>query len=115
MSEGSEGRVIELETNSGRMPYNQQFDMKIMKNYSLGSESSQSVRLSFTIENLFRMNNVYSVYNRTGSAYKDGADISIGGYSEPFNETAFLYDKFLRNPTMRNNDRNYIFSVSYNF
>jgi outer membrane receptor protein involved in Fe transport len=105
---------VRLETNSKRMPYTQNADIRFSKNFKTSEKTS--IRATFTIENLFKMKVVNQVYPRTGSPYRDGADISETNYpGVVFPETAFLYNNFIRNPGFINNDRNYIFGISFNF
>lgn len=103
-----------LETNSKRMPYTTNADLAFNKNFLVGKKSF--IRASFTVTNLFKKKNINSVYARTGSPYYDGADLSEPnnpGYV--FEETQYIYDQFTKNPGNTNNNRNYIFGLSYNF
>jgi hypothetical protein len=103
-----------METNSKRMPYTSSADLRLSKNFATGKTSF--IRATFTVENLFKNLNVNSVYARTGSPYRDGSDISEANYpGHVFNETQYIYDLFTKNPSNINKDRNYIFSLGYNF
>ncbi|MCL1826636.1 MAG: TonB-dependent receptor [Candidatus Cloacimonetes bacterium] len=103
-----------LETNSKRMPYTSSADLRFSKNFNTGKTSY--VRATFTIENLFKFTNVNNVYPRTGSPYKDDADISETSYpGYVFHETQFLHDLYTANPSYINRDRNYILTLGYNF
>jgi outer membrane receptor protein involved in Fe transport len=103
-----------LETNSGRKPYTQNADLRMSKNFALGS-SSNFIRATFSIENLFKATNVIDVYGRTGSPYYDNADLADTGMDHVWEEVAFMHNKAVRNPHWVNNSRNYIFGLSYNF
>jgi outer membrane receptor protein involved in Fe transport len=110
----SDGRRM-LETNSARRPYTQNADLRISKNFAMGS-SSNFIRATFSIENLFKATNVLAVYGRTGSPYfnnEDLADTGDAGWVRP--EVAFMHDVWVRNPSMVNASRNYVFGLSYNF
>ena len=103
-----------LETNSKRMPYTTNADLRFSKNFRLGNTSY--IRAYLSIENVFKKRNINSVYARTGSPYYDGADLE-----EPnnpgfvFPETQYIHDLLTKSPGNTNNNRNYIFGVSYNF
>lgn len=103
-----------LETNSKRYPYTTNADLSFNKNFAVGKRSY--IRASFTIQNLFKKKNVNSVYARTGSPYYDGADLeepNNPGYV--FEETQEIYDFFTMNPANVNNNRSYVFGLSFNF
>ncbi|MCL2064918.1 MAG: TonB-dependent receptor [Candidatus Cloacimonetes bacterium] len=103
-----------LATNSKRMPSTSNANLSIAKNFPTGGTTF--IRASLLIENLFKKNNVNSVWARTGSPYYDGSDLSeilYPGYV--FEETQFIHDEWTRNPGNVNNSRNYIFGLSFNF
>jgi len=103
-----------LETNSKRMPYTSRANMRFAKNFPTGKTSF--IRTTFTIENLFKNTNVNYVYPRTGSPYRDGADITETNYGNfVFDETQYLHDLLTNNPSNINRNRNYILTVGYNF
>ena len=74
-----------------------------------------NIRLFLDVENLFKTNNVLTVYPRTGSPYDDGADIadSVTNYIYP--EVAYVHGLQVRNPGFTNNYRGVTFGVSFNF
>jgi len=103
-----------LETNSERMPSTANANLSIAKNFHTGG--STYIRASLLIENLFKKNNVNYVYPRTGSPYYDGTDITLPNYPDyVFPETQYIHDMTTRNPGNVNNNRNYIFGLSFNF
>jgi hypothetical protein len=103
-----------LETNSKRMPYTSTADLRVTKNFQTGGNTF--VRATFSVENLFKKENVNSVHRRTGSPFYSGVDIREPNHDHHvFPEVQFIQDLLDRNPTMVNNVRSYIFGLSYNF
>ena len=103
-----------LETNSKRMPYTSNADLRFAKNWATGKSSY--IRATFTIENLFKTTNINYVYSRTGSPYYDGADIYETAYPGfVFEEAQIIHDLYTQNPSYINKDRNYILTLGYNF
>lgn len=103
----------EYDTNSKRMDYTSTADLKLTKKITTGAKSF--VRLNFSIENLFKMNNINSVYPKTGSPYYDGADLEDNNQGYTFEETQYIHDQYTNNPANYNNERYFIFGISYNF
>ena len=102
-----------LETNSKRKPYTQNTDLRFSKNFATGGNTY--IRTSFTIENLFKMRNVNDVHKISGSPYYAGLDISEANSTFIWPETQLMWDNYWKDPTYVNNDRNYIFGISFNF
>ncbi len=101
-----------LDTNAKRQEYTSNADLKLTKRIFVSEKAF--FRLNFTIENLFKKRNINAVYAKTGSPYYDGAsNLEIDGYV--FEETQYLHDLFTNNPSNTNNNRNYIFGISFNF
>jgi outer membrane receptor protein involved in Fe transport len=103
-----------LETNSNRMPYTQNADLRFTKNFRVNNNNS--IRTFLTIENVFKARNVHYVYGRTGSPYFSGIDrgeANFGGMTFP--ESDVVVSLAERNPSFTNNNRNFIFGISYNF
>lgn len=100
-----------LDTNDKRQEYTSTADLKLTKRIFVSKNAF--FRLNFTIENLFKKRNINTVYAKTGSPYYDGAEIDTDGYV--FEETQYLHDLFTNNPSNTNNNRNYIFGISFNF
>jgi len=104
-----------LETNSSRMPFTQNANLRITKEFTFG-DSSYSIRAYFMIENLFKSNYVNYVYGRSGSPYYDGVDISLPGNNGiALGETSYMYGNYWRNPGYTNKERNYILGLSFGF
>jgi len=102
-----------LDTNSKRKDFTNQADLRISKGITL--PKNMNIRLFLDVENLFKTNNVLTVYPRTGSPYDDGADIadSVTNYIYP--EVAYVHGLQVRNPGFTNNYRGVTFGVSFNF
>jgi len=104
----------QLEINSKRLPYTTTADLRIGKSFNFGDSSS--IRASFTIENLFKKRNVLEVHPKTGSPYYDGADLTEAATGDVvWEETQWIHDMYTKDPSMTNNNRNYILGLSYNF
>ncbi len=102
-----------LETNSKRMDYTSNADLKLSKRIFVSEKAF--FRMNFTVENLFKKNNVNNVYPRTGSPYYDGADLTDATQGYTFEETQYIHDLITKDPSNTNNNRNYIFGISFNF
>ena len=102
-----------LATNSQRKGLTQQANLRISKGFSL--PKNMSVRVFLDVENLFKTNNVLTVYPRTGSPYEDGADIADSITNFVYPEVAYVYGRAIRNPGFTNNYRGVTLGVSFNF
>ena len=102
-----------LATNSRRKDLTQQANLRISKGFSL--PKNMSVRVFLDVENLFKTNNVLTVYPRTGSPYEDGADIADSITNFVYPEVAYVYGRAIRNPGFTNNYRGVTLGVSFNF
>lgn len=102
-----------LDTNSKRKGLTQQADLRLSKGITLSDK--MNIRLFMDVENLFKTNNILTVYPRTGLPDDDGADIadSVTGYVYP--EVAHVHGLQVRNPGFTNNYRGVTFGVSFNF
>jgi len=68
------------------------------------------------VENLFKFPNIGGVFNKTGSAYFDGADLEeTDGSGYTFSERQFMHNLAVRNPANINNFRNITVGISFNF
>jgi outer membrane receptor protein involved in Fe transport len=104
---------VVYDTNSKRQDYTSTADLKLTKTVKTGGKTS--LRFSFTVENLFKKNNINSVYAKTGSPYYDGADLENDELGYTFPETQYIHDQYTKDPSNYNNERYFIFGVSYNF
>ncbi|MCB5229839.1 MAG: carboxypeptidase regulatory-like domain-containing protein [Candidatus Cloacimonetes bacterium] len=102
-----------LDTNSMRMRWTNQANLRLTKGFVL--PGNMSVRAFMDVENIFKKTNILSVYPKTGSPYETGEDISdtVTGFTYP--EVAYVYNKAISNPSMVNNHRGVTFGVSFNF
>lgn len=100
-----------LDTNSKRKGLTQQANLRLTKGFSL--PSGPYLRVYMNVENLFKYNNIGSVFSRTGSPYDDGQDLSEQGYT--FEEVRYMYNKAVINPANFNNFRAVTLGVSFNF
>lgn len=112
----SNGSLTLLETNSKRKESTSTADLRLTKTIPIPKSDRSNVRLTFTIENLFKKTNINNVYAYTGSPYYDGADLSeTNNPGFTFAETQSIHDLFTKNPGNVNGDRNFILGISYNF
>ncbi len=102
-----------LETNAKRQDYTSNADLKLSKRIFVSEKAF--FRMNFTVENLFKKNNVNSVYSRTGSPYYDGADLTDATQGYTFEETQYIHDALTKDPSNTNNSRNFVFGISFNF
>jgi len=102
-----------LATNSRRKDLTQQANLRISKGFSL--PKNMSVRVFLDVENLFKTNNVLTVYPRTGLPDEDGADIADSITNFVYPEVAYVYGRAIRNPGFTNNYRGVTLGVSFNF
>ena len=84
------------ERNAGRLPSNLTVDMKLIKHFSVNSDSK---RLTFFLEidNLFDKRNIINVYTNTGRPDYDAisatANTAAGGTQEEIDKYNVLFDK----------------------
>jgi outer membrane receptor protein involved in Fe transport len=100
-----------LDTNSRRMPYTENANLRITKNFRFGSK--QSLRLYASINNIFNRRNINWVYPRTGEHDYDGEDLSESNSDYTYPEVAHNYLHFIQNPSALSTGRTYSFGVSY--
>ncbi|HOH46482.1 MAG TPA: TonB-dependent receptor, partial [Candidatus Cloacimonadota bacterium] len=102
-----------LATNSLRKSANHMANLRISKGFVL--KNNMNIRVFMDVENLFKTNNIYTVYPRTGSPTDPGTDLAdpITNYVYP--EVAYVNDLAARNPGFTNNYRGVTFGVSFNF
>ena len=100
----------DIETNSERMPWTSNTDLKLSKSFTFTGENSASygkLKFEFNIYNLFNKINVMSVYEDTGSWWRR---------SDEFYETTAGADNFIdiyKDPERIAERRHYSFGVSY--
>ncbi|MDD3043977.1 MAG: TonB-dependent receptor [Candidatus Delongbacteria bacterium] len=100
----------DIETNSERMPWTSNTDVKLSKTFAFTGENNVSygrLKLDFDIYNLFNKINVFSVYTDTGSWWRRS-----DAYYEVTDTRSNLVDIF-KNPENIDERRHYRFSVSY--
>jgi len=100
----------DIETNSERMPWTSNTDVKLSKTFAFTGENNVSygrLKLDFDIYNIFNKINVFSVYTDTGSWWRRS-----DAYYELTDTRANLVDIF-KNPENIDERRHYRFSVSY--
>lgn len=102
-----------LDTNSVRKDFTHQANMRISKGVALPGK--MNMRLFLDIENLFKTENVLTVYPKTGSPYDTGEDISDSATNYTYPEVAYVYNRAIRNPGFVNNYRGVTLGVSFNF
>lgn len=102
-----------LDTNSARKRFTHQANLRITKGIALSNK--MNIRLFMDVENLFKTKNILSVYPKTGNYYETGEDISDPNTNYTYAEHQFVYDKYIRNPSMVNDYRGVTFGVSFNF
>ena len=102
-----------LDTNSARKRFTHQANLRLTKGISLSNK--MNIRLFLDVENLFKTKNILSVYPKTGNEYETGEDISDPNTNYTYAEHQFVYDKYIRNPSMYNDHRGVTFGVSFNF
>ena len=103
----------QLETNSRRMPYNAVANLRFTKNFRFGKR--QNLRLFANINNLFDKKNVNWVYPRTGEVDNDGQDLSEPNSNFTFDEVAYNYYQFIRNPSALSSGRTVSLGLAYSF
>ncbi len=100
----------DIETNSERMPWTSNTDLKFTKTFAFDGENRQSfgkLKFEFNIYNLFDKINVMSVYQDTGSWWKRSSY-----YYDQSAERSNLVDIF-KDPSRIAERRHYRFAVSY--
>ncbi len=102
-----------LDTNSARKRFTHQANLRLTKGIALSSK--MNIRMFLDVENLFKTKNILSVYPKTGNEYETGEDISDPNTNYTYAEHQFVYDKYIRNPSMFNDHRGVTFGVSFNF
>ncbi|NLW19199.1 MAG: TonB-dependent receptor [Candidatus Cloacimonetes bacterium] len=102
-----------LDTNSARKRFTHQANLRLTKGIALSNK--MNIRLFMDVENLFKTKNILSVYPKTGNYYETGEDISDPNTNYTYAEHQFVYDKYIRNPSMINDYRGVTFGVSFNF
>lgn len=112
--QSTEGNSM-LDTNSKRKDYTQEANLRLSKGFTLPNR--MSLKLFLDVENLFKNNNVYTVYPKTGSPTWDGADLSESNIEPPFTypQVAYVYSKAVRNPGFTSNYRGVTLGISFNF
>lgn len=102
-----------LSTNSLRKSATHNANLRLSKGITL--KNNMNLRLFMDVENLFKTNNIYTVYPRTGSPYDDGADLEdpITNYVYP--EVEHVHLQAVRNPAFTSNYRGVTLGVSFNF
>ncbi|MBN2461787.1 MAG: TonB-dependent receptor [Candidatus Cloacimonetes bacterium] len=102
----------EMDTNQERMPFTETADLKISKRISFSDKVN--LKIYCDIENIFNRRNINTVYQKTGSPYYDGADISLpNGYTPE--ETQYLHDLATKNPTNWTQGRTITFGFAFNW
>ena len=100
----------EIETNSERMPWTSNTDLKLTKAFRFtneGSKSYSTLKLEFNVFNLFNKLNVYAVYPDTGSWWRR---------SEAFyeaNPTLVNYKELYADMSNVSEKRHYRFGLTY--
>ncbi len=102
-----------LDTNSKRKDFTHSANLRLSKGFTL--PGNMSIRMFVDVENLFKTNNVLTVYPRTGSPYRDGANIADSVTNYVYPEVAYVYSRAIRNPGFTSNYRGVTFGVSFNF
>lgn len=102
-----------LDTNSARKRFTHQANMRLTKGIALSNK--MNIRMFLDVENLFKTKNILSVYPKTGTHLETGDDISDPNTNYTYAEHQFVYDKYIRNPSMYNDHRGVTFGVSFNF
>jgi hypothetical protein len=102
-----------LDTNSKRKDFTHQANIRITKGIAL--PRNLSMRVFLDIENVFKTNNILTVYPKTGSPYADGADIADATTGYTYDEVAYVYSRAVRNPGFTNNFRGVTLGVTFNF
>ncbi len=103
-----------LDTNSERLEPTMSTNLRITKGWTIGDK--YKIRAYCDISNLFKYNNIYTVYPKTGSPNWDGELDPITtneGYIVP--EDQFMRDLLINNPSYENNDRRVTVGVAFNF
>jgi hypothetical protein len=103
----------ELETNQERMPYTETASLKITKRINFSDKVS--LKLYVDIDNLFNKRNYFTVYQKTGSPYYDGADLANQntGYTAP--RTQYIHDLSTKDPANWDSGRKITFGMSFNW
>jgi len=100
----------DIETNSERMPWTSNTDVKLSKTFAFTGENNVSygrLKLDFDIYNVFNKINVFYVYTDTGSWWRR----SDAYYAQT--DTRSNYLDIFKNPENIDERRHYRFSVSY--
>ncbi|MEA1973917.1 MAG: TonB-dependent receptor, partial [Candidatus Cloacimonadota bacterium] len=102
-----------LDTNSARMDYTSDASLKITKKFTF--KDRYSLRAYLNISNLFDTENVLFVYGRTGEPYETGVDLSEQGTDYVPQETAYMYDQYIRDPANISAGRRINAGISFNW
>lgn len=102
-----------LDTNSRRMPYSANANLRFTKNIRFGRR--QNLRLFANINNLFNRKNVNWVYPITGRVDWDGQDLSEANSDYVFDEVLHNYTQFIRNPSATTSGRTITLGMSYSW
>ncbi len=100
-----------LDPNSERMDAKQNTSVKFSKKFNISKNSY--VNVFFDIDNIFKFENINSVYAKTGDPFDPGEDFDVNGVSIP--EVDFMNQQIYNDPGRVSNDRSYSFGISYNF
>ncbi len=102
-----------LDTNSKRMKFSNQANLRLTKGFTFGN--NMNLRVFLDVENLFKTRNVLTVYPKTGQYDDDGQDISDSNTGYTYPEVRYVYDRFIQNPGYYNDYRGVTLGVSFNF
>jgi outer membrane receptor protein involved in Fe transport len=105
-----------LDTNSERMDPMMDSNLRISKGWSFGKKDKRvSVRAYCDVSNLFKYNNISTVYPKTGNPNWDGNEdaITTEGVINP--QMQYMRELAIDNPSYENNERRITLGVAFNF
>jgi outer membrane receptor protein involved in Fe transport len=107
--------------NSSNQPYTSNANLTIYKRFAIGKQSS--LKIYFTISNLFDKRNYNGVYAKTGEPYDDGlykenpyGEGYVDKYGEYVSEETYLIHQMaLHDPSREGERRSYNFGLSFDW
>ena len=105
----------EMEKNQERYPYTENADLRITKTFAFSEKVS--IRFFANINNIFNKRNYLFIYQKTGSPYDDGEDLTVANTNPPFipPETQYIHDLFSYSPRNVSSGRTVTVGMSFNW